>query len=289
MTLALVAGDDRKRPFLIRAASVLLIASTLTLVTQVGGFVYLACLPLFTVARQRVRSRWPRRLAAFGLFATAYLFVTFAVVPIVAGWAGRVPLSVWGPSKLTALSSWTCVLNRHYVVPELKEALERVATRYERDHPDNRIAYLDASFPFFDGFPLLPHLSHHDGKKVDLAFFYLDAEGEAVHVGAPSPIGYGVYVEPRADETNAPARCARRGHWRYGALGRFVPQWWKDDFRLDHLPTRDLIEALAHDHGIRRIFLEPHLRRRLRIRSPKVRFHGCHAVRHDDHLHAEVR
>ena len=29
---------------------------------------------------------------------------------------------------------------------------------------------LDGGFPFLDGFPLLPRLSHDDGRKLDLAF-----------------------------------------------------------------------------------------------------------------------
>ena len=30
------------------------------------------------------------------------------------------------------------------------------------------IHYLDANFPFINKFPLLPHLSHNDGKKIDI-------------------------------------------------------------------------------------------------------------------------
>lgn len=42
----------------------------------------------------------------------------------------------------------------------------------QQTEPQIRISYLDANFPFKDGFPLLPHLSHDDGRKVDIAFMY---------------------------------------------------------------------------------------------------------------------
>lgn len=43
--------------------------------------------------------------------------------------------------------------------------------------PGTVTLYLDANFPFFDGFPLLPHLSHVDGRKRDIAYYYADSMG----------------------------------------------------------------------------------------------------------------
>ena len=40
---------------------------------------------------------------------------------------------------------------------------------------------------------------------------------------------------------------------------------------------------------IDKIFLEPHLKDRFGLQSPKVRFAGCRAARHDDHLHVQIR
>ena len=37
-----------------------------------------------------------------------------------------------------------------------------------------------------------------------------------------------------------------------------------------------------------KIFIEPHLKQRLGIKNQKVRFHGCGAVRHDDHIHLQI-
>jgi len=38
-----------------------------------------------------------------------------------------------------------------------------------------------------------------------------------------------------------------------------------------------------------KIFIEPHLVKRLKLASNKIRFQGCRAVRHDDHLHVQLR
>ncbi len=34
---------------------------------------------------------------------------------------------------------------------------------------------------------------------------------------------------------------------------------------------------------------KPHLKTRLKLSSAKIRFHGCQAVRHDDHIHVQLR
>jgi hypothetical protein len=39
---------------------------------------------------------------------------------------------------------------------------------------------------------------------------------------------------------------------------------------------------------VRRVFIEPHLKARLDLaRLSKVRFAGCRAARHDDHIHVD--
>lgn len=58
----------------------------------------------------------------------------------------------------------TCFLNRHYVRPELKKTAKETALRMNEKFPGTTVRYLDANFPFLNNFPLLPHLSHHDGK-----------------------------------------------------------------------------------------------------------------------------
>ncbi|MFT5619364.1 MAG: hypothetical protein ACI85I_002607, partial [Arenicella sp.] len=38
-----------------------------------------------------------------------------------------------------------------------------------------------------------------------------------------------------------------------------------------------------------KVFIEPHLKTRLGLENySKIRFHGCQAVRHDDHIHVQL-
>lgn len=182
----------------------------------------------------------------------------------------------------------TCILNRHYVRPELKGMLENTAAKMNESYPGNVIAYLDAGFPFINGFPLIPHLSHDDGKKVDIAFFYKDAQTKVpLNKKAPSFIGYGVFEGPRPGESNYPAQCAEKGYWQYSLMERIVPQGKKDKMILDEERTKVLVRLLAKNASVAKIFIEPHLKERLHLQNPKIRYHGCQAVRHDDHLHVQ--
>ena len=58
--------------------------------------------------------------------------------------------------------------------------------------------------------------------------------------------------------------------------------------RLDEERTRSLTQALVDRPAIRKLFIEPHLRDRLSVPSSKIRFQGCHAARHDDHIHVQL-
>jgi hypothetical protein len=151
------------------------------------------------------------------------------------------------------------------------------------------VRYLDACFPFIDKFPLVPHLSHNDGRKLDLSFFYTDAQSGKQTNDNPSLIGYGVCEEPEAWEVNTAEMCKEKGCWQYSFLKVIVPQWKKDDFRFDPERTKALLELLVREAYVSKLFIEPHLKQRLQVQSDKVRFHGCQAVRHDDHIHFQVR
>ncbi|WP_435261994.1 hypothetical protein [Tenacibaculum sp. nBUS_03] len=59
----------------------------------------------------------------------------------------------------------TVILNRNYVNSALNQSLQDIGKRVNNKYPDIQLVYLDANFPFINGFPLLPHLSHSDGKK----------------------------------------------------------------------------------------------------------------------------
>jgi murein endopeptidase len=101
---------------------------------------------------------------------------------------------------------------------------------------------------------------------------------------SPSPVGYWVYEPPRRGE---PAPC----DGREGAL-RWDFRWFQrlgTRHELDEAATRDLILAFAARPEVEKILLEPHLKERLEITNPKVRFQGCEAARHDDHFHVQFR
>jgi hypothetical protein len=150
------------------------------------------------------------------------------------------------------------------------------------------VNYLDANFPFINGFPLVPHLSHNDGKKLDLAFCYKDKATLTATNKAPSPIGYGICEEPTPAEKNTAEFCAEHGYWQYSFLKNVMPQSRKNDFVFYGEKTKWLVELFCQDNRIGKIFIEPHLKLRLQLTNSKIRFHGCRAVRHDDHIHVQL-
>jgi hypothetical protein len=52
--------------------------------------------------------------------------------------------------------------------------------------------------------------------------------------------------------------------------------------------TAALTEALLDDPRVAKVFLEPPLATRLGLDSDKLRFQGCRAARHDDHIHVQL-
>jgi hypothetical protein len=269
------------RKFL-KAFGFVLVIALLTLLTQVGGIILLIA---FGIAKLPVVSRI-NKFRTIITFLVLYTFSSFSIVPMVAGWFGREPLYVFNQT-LRPLTIMTCILNRHYVRAELKKAMLAVSQRMGKQHPGTILYYLDGSFPFVDRYPLLPHLSHNDGKKLDICFFYKNVNGEQL-TGHPSSIGYGVYEGPKSTETDMPAYCGSLGYWQYGVLEKIISQRKKKDFLFDSDRTKSLISHLVHDKDIRSIYIEPHLKERLQLDHPKVKFHGCIAVRHDDHIHVNL-
>lgn len=247
----------------------------LTVVTQIGGAALLLSIPAFTWAGRRLgnHGRAMRAGVCAILFAVAYLGVSVVTIPL-AGALGRVPLScgLTGDAPYGPRTIWTCLLNRHYATLPARRALQKISVGLT----ESGIAYLDAGFPFFDWFPLIPHLSHRDGRKIDLTFIYADSSS------TPSPIGYWGFVQPRPGD---PLPCAGRE-----GLFRWDLAWLQPLFpavELDEPRTANLLRALIRSPDVKRIFIEPHLRRRLGVDHAKMRFQGCRAARHDDHIHVE--
>ena len=183
----------------------------------------------------------------------------------------------------------TCLLNRNYVRPELKQIAFDVAKEMNDKFPGTTIHYLDANFPFIDKFPLLPHLSHNDGKKLDFAFCYRDTKTGEPTNECPSFIGYGISEEPLPGEKNTADFCADKGFWQYSILTKIMSHNTPTEFTFDNEKTKELVNLIAIQPAIEKIFIEPHLKTRLQLTSEKIRFHGCQAVRHDDHIHFQVK
>ncbi len=257
----------------------------LTVVTQVGGILLLLTMGIVSILRKRLKSVWSQYISAFLIFTCLYISGTFFIIPWIAKPFGRVPLPLQG--KVKPLTIGTVLLNRHYVRPALRDVVMQSSLAIEKKHTGSIVNYLDGGFPFYDGFPLLPHLSHNDGRKLDIAFFYRDVNGNKLD-DAPSVIGYGVYESPRTSEVNYPERCANKGFWQYGFMERIVSQSRKRNYTFDAKRTAYFVNIISKNKDVQKIFIEPHLKERLKLKSAKIGFHGCQAVRHDDHIHVQI-
>ncbi len=234
---------------------------TLTLLTQLGGVAWLiACLS---------RHRWAAFLGTYTALSVGAAFV--------APMAGRVPLPCVG-EPLRMQSLMFCAMNRHYAVPEMALVLQKLAEGMAARHPGTPTLVLDASFPFGDGFPLLPHLSHDDGEKADLAFHYRDTERYRPGV-TRSPIGYFAFEQ-------GPTTCTDEVLTLRWNLDWLQPLW--PDLAPDRARMRSVMALLSDDPRVGKILLEPHLTAAWGVGHAKVRFQGCRAARHDDHIHIQL-
>jgi len=258
------------------------------MLTQVGGVIYL----LSRLTNKRVdklsNNIYLKLLYRLLVHVTIYCFSTFVIIPFLAKPLGRVPLPLTETNHLKPLNILTCLLNRHYVKPELKQTALEVALKMHDQFPGSTINYLDANFPFIDKFPLFPHLSHNDGKKLDLSFCYIDVKTNQPTNECPSFYGYGICEEPLPHEINTTQSCEDKGYRQYSILKMLTPQHNKSQFAFDQKRTKELLHLISNNPKIGKVFLEPHLKSRLKLSSDKIRFHGCQAVRHDDHVHIEL-
>lgn len=222
-------------------------------------------------------------------FLLLYGITSFIIIPPIAQHFGRTRLPLIQTHNVKALNFLTCLLNRNYVTPELETALYKVAGEMNRKYPGTVLNYLDAGFPFITGFPLLPHLSHDDGKKLDISFCYIDKQTRQQTNDCPSFIGYGICEEATEKEQQTTEFCKDKGYWQYDFLRNITPQHNKAEFLFDANRTKQLVQLFANNNSVEKIFIEPHLKSRMNLTNAKIRFQGCHAVRHDDHIHIQVK
>ena len=247
----------------LKALGHLALMALLTALTQLGGLAWAIAL-LFR-----------RRLLAFALTYAAMFVGAMMIAPSF----GRVALPCFG-DVLRAQSPFYCLAMRNYVTPEMAAVTQDAARAVAAQYPGSVTLYLDGSLPFVDGFPLLPHLSHDDGEKLDFAFYYKDETGRYLAGKTRSPIGFWAF-ETHDDETCPPAIATMR--WSF----RWMPRFWTR-YRYEPERTRALTQALLADPRIGKAFLEPPLVREMGLSDSKLRFQGCRAARHDDHLHVQL-
>jgi hypothetical protein len=239
-----------------------LVILTLTALTQLGGIAWLIAL------------RFKRKFLAFLL---AYALI-WGAASAFAPYTGREAIGCFVP-PLRMQSPAYCLLMRNYVTPELKAVATEAAATLAKAYPNTVTLALDGGFPFLNGMPLLPHLSHSDGKKLDFAFYY-QSNGQYLPATTRSPIGYWAFELD--DETTCPPAWLT-GRWNLRAL---QPIW--RDRPLEPARTTLLVQTLLADPRVTKAFLEPPLAEELGLSDPKLRFQGCRAARHDDHLHVQL-
>lgn len=262
---------------LIKIIASIILFTILTLVSQIGGLVYFIGIWI----TKRTAFRIPGK--GIMVFILLYSLATFLIVPLVSPIFGRVKIE--NNSKLKPVSYITILLNRNYMDIEANVTLKKISNNL--NNSNIQLRYLDANFPFIDGFPLLPHLSHNDGRKIDFSLVYEDQEGNIINK-SKSNSGYGVFENPKKGEFNQCKACLSKGYFQYDYPKYLTFGKINDDLIFSKQGSKELIEIILHQKAIAKIFIEPHLKQRLGIKDSRVRFHGCGAVRHDDHIHVQI-
>lgn len=250
----------------------------LTASTQIGGVILLVSLWIASKINRKIKFK--KSL----IFIATYLLFTFVIIPFLAPIFGREPLR--NNKNISPTNYMTVVLNRNYVRPEMNLLLSQ--TEQELRETGIQLRYLDANLPFLNGFPLLPHLSHNDGKKLDLSLVYETKNGELSNL-KKSMSGYGDFEGPTKNEENKISFCKSKGYFQYDYPKYVTFGKINKDLNFSQKGTSILIEALLKNKKLGKLFIEPHLKQRLNLTDNRVRYHGCGAVRHDDHIHIQLK
>jgi hypothetical protein len=250
----------------------------LTILTQIGGIAFMIS---ELVAKKINRANKLKRIL---IFIGTYLLLTFLIVPLIAPLLGRE--KVIHTEKINPANYMTVILNRNYVRPELNKLLKKIDQNL--NGTEITINYLDANFPFINKFPLLPHLSHNDGKKLDLSLIYETKNGE-ISKEQKSNSGYGVYEGPNRSESNQIKKCLDKGYFQYDFPKYLTLGIKNKELVFSARGTKALLNAILKEDNLGKLFIEPHLKERLKLNNNKVRYHGCRAARHDDHIHIQLK
>lgn len=173
-----------------------------------------------------------------------------------------------------------CKKDRNFVTPTARQAMHDAARKLAAQFPGVAITYTEASWP--SGVrPMPPHLSHGDGRQVDISVFYQSLDGKPLAAPEHGWNGFGAFEPPRRESERM--KCPPGSNHAKGEDPPTDRKW-----RLDEARTRALLKIFVEDQRVRRVLLEPHLKTRFGYAGhPKIRFAGCNAARHDDHLHVD--
>ena len=89
----------------------------LTVISQVGGIIYLCCLASYPFIDKKISGWLWRGLVKFSFFITIYVISIFTVIPLLAKQFGRVRLPILENNHVKPLLAMTWILNRNYVTP----------------------------------------------------------------------------------------------------------------------------------------------------------------------------
>ncbi len=250
----------------------------LTILTQIGGIIYLLSL---VVARKWTKKlKFKKLIIFFGL----YLLSTFFIVPLIAPIFRRE--KVKHTKKIKPTNYMTVLLNRNYVRPKLNDLLSQ--TEKELNGTNIEIHYLDANFPFINKFPLFPHLSHNDGKKIDISLIY-ETDNGTITNKQKSVSGYGVFENPKPNEYNQIEKCLKNGYFQYDYPKYLTFGRINSKLIFSEKGTKRLIKSILKNRNLGKLFIEPHLKNRMNLKDNRIRYQGCRAVRHDDHIHIQLK
>ena len=250
----------------------------LTILSQIGGIVLIISLLIHALWKPKFKVVFPL------IFMGLYLITSLGIIPVLAPIFGRQKIK--NTDGIKPATFMTIILNRNYVVPVLNDLL--IETEQHLIHSNIEIVYLDANFPFINSFPLLPHLSHNDGRKIDIALVYVDEQGN-ISSHKKSVSGYGVFEAPLKNEENQINKCLKSGYFQYDYPKYFSFGRKNHDLEFSPKATKELIISILKSRNLGKMFIEPHLKQRMKLEDKRIRFHGCRSVRHDDHIHIQLK
>ncbi len=123
---------------------------------------------------------------------------------------------------------------------------------------------------------------------IGISFIYKTKKGE-ISNKQKSISGYGVFVAPHKGEFDQTKDCKQKGYFQYDYTKYLTFGEINKELVFSEKGTKRLIESILKNRNPGKIFIESHLKNRLHLHDKRIRFHGCRAVRHDDHIHIQLK